>query len=251
MTKKRLIPFAVVLVMLFSIFSAIPSAGATSTTPVKLIYATPNGVDGIGASGYIEVENIAYEKNVTVHYSYNGIDWYDCSAQYYKPTHGNYEAWSFATPGISRPGGDLPVTVQFAIKYEVNGNTYWDNNNGNNYKVYSGYHAPSFYDFGCGGVKNYYSFIDIDNNFTGAVQLKNLGYEKDVKVVYSTDNWKTTKNINASFEYTSNPYVENAIEVWHYSVPVNTNSVQYRVEYTVNGTTYVDDNFGANYTVTK
>lgn len=38
MTKKRLIPFAVVLVMLFSIFSAIPSAGATSTTPVKLIY---------------------------------------------------------------------------------------------------------------------------------------------------------------------------------------------------------------------
>lgn len=48
--------------MLFSIFSAIPSAGATSTTPVKLIYATPNGVDGIGASGYIEVENIAYER---------------------------------------------------------------------------------------------------------------------------------------------------------------------------------------------
>lgn len=52
-----------------------------------------------------------------------------------------------------KTGGDLPVTIQFAIKYEVNGNTYWDNNDGNNYKVYSGYHAPSFYDFGCGGAK--------------------------------------------------------------------------------------------------
>ena len=62
---------------------------------------------------------------------------------------------------------------------------------------------------------------------------------------------KTTKNVNASFECTSNPYVENAIEVWYYSVPVNDNSLQYRIEYTVNGTTYVDDNFGANYTVTK
>jgi len=54
-----------------------------SDRPVKLIYSkTVSGSNQTWATGYIEVENIAYEKNVTVHYSFNGTDWYDCAAEY-------------------------------------------------------------------------------------------------------------------------------------------------------------------------
>ncbi|MBQ9673419.1 MAG: hypothetical protein IJV39_02215 [Ruminococcus sp.] len=245
---KKVISLTTVLALIVCMLSVLPSAGAVSENPVKLIYAkSAYTVGGIGAKGYVEVENIAYEKSVTIHYSFNGTDWYDTAAEYYQPTHGNYEAWKFETTGIERPGHDSAVVIQFAIKYEVNGSTYWDNNDGQNYSVYSGYHAPDFYDIGVGGIVDYHS-SRTDNTVSGAVQLKNLGYEKDVKVIYTTDNWETSNTADAEYDYTS--YFKNYIETWKYSFTVDSeNEIQYKLSYTVNGTTYIDDNFGDYYTV--
>lgn len=247
MKKKKIFAITIVLTLLISMFAIVPTAGAVSDNPVKLIYAKTVYTDGgIGAEGYVEVENIAYAKNVTIHYTYNGTDWYDCAATYYKPTWGNYEAWKFQTPGTNDYyRGNL--TVQFAIKYEVAGQTYWDNNNQQNYSVASRYSAPNRFDFGSGGIANdnayrYYGGID------GKIQLKNLGYEKDVKVIYTTDNWATSSSVNAIYNST---FEENPnIELWSYNIfPAPSSTIQYKLSYTVNGTTYVDDNFGDYYTV--
>ena len=251
MTKKRVLSFALVLAMLIGIFAVIPSVGAVSATPVKLIYAKPvyRGM-GLGAQGYVEVENIAYTKNITIHYTIDNETWSDCFATYLQPTHGNYEAWSFETPimGIGHRGHG---TITFAIKYEVEVNgstqTYWDNNNGQNYSVAAGYSTTSRYDIGNGGAADFYSYRYSDTQVQGAVQLKNLAYEKVVKIVYTTDNWATTNEAYAS--YTSTFEENSNIEIWNYSFDAPTDEITYKIEYTVNGTTYVDDNFGNYYTI--
>ena len=249
MKAKKILSFTIVLVLLVSLFTFAPTANAASDNPVKLIYAKPEITDynKLSATGYVEVENIAYEKNVTIHYSYDGITWQDTSAEYYKPTWGNYEAWKFQTPAVTL-GYREHATITFAIKYEVNGQTYWDNNNGKNYSVAAGYETTSRYDFGSGGVAAFYSYRISDSYpIQGSLQLKDLDYEKDVKVQYTTDNWETVNEVNAEYGYTFEE--NNSVQIWNYQIPYTKNQVTYKILYTVNGITYVDDNFGEYYTV--
>ena len=249
MVKKRIFAITLVLSLLIGIFAMVPSAGAVSDRPVKLIYAKPAYTEtGIGATGYVEVENLAYEKNVTIHYSFDGEEWFDCDAEYYKPTWGNYEAWKFTTTGKT-PVYRSTVGVWFAIKYEVNGETYWDNNDGQNYYVSSGYLTGVSFDFGVGGLahNSAYKYSNKDTVY-GSLQLENLGYEKDVKVIYTTDNWETTHEVSAEFNKFT--IMNDNIEIWNYSYSTSENDIQFKLLYTVNGITYVDDNFGDYYTVT-
>ena len=250
MKQKKIFALTLVLSLLVGIFVMVPSVGAVSDNPVNLIYAKPAYTStGTGATGYVEIENIAYDKKVTIHYSFDGKEWDDCDAEYYKPTWGNYEAWKFETTGET-PGYRGTVTVQFAIKYEVNGQTYWDNNNGQNYSVSSGYYVGTNYDFGVGGIANgsAYKYSSSSDTVHGSLQLKNLGYEKDVKEIYTTDNWATTKEVSA--KYSDKSKTNDSVEIWYYDYQTNANNIQYKLSYTVNGTTYVDDNFGDYYTVT-
>uniref|UniRef100_A0A3Q4HFK6 Protein phosphatase 1, regulatory subunit 3Db n=1 Tax=Neolamprologus brichardi TaxID=32507 RepID=A0A3Q4HFK6_NEOBR len=94
-----------------------------------------------GITGTIQVFNVAYEKEVTVHYSFT--NW---------RTHTNTAASWLSS--VYREGCDSPVldvfrfrlpvppfalqpgaSLEFAICYHVKGSDYWDNNNGNNYKL--------------------------------------------------------------------------------------------------------------------
>lgn len=94
-----------------------------------------------GITGAMQVLNLAYEKEVTVHYSFT--NW---------RTHTNTAAsWlsSVYHEGCDSPESDifrfrLPVppfilqpgaVLEFAICYHVRGSEHWDNNNGNNYKL--------------------------------------------------------------------------------------------------------------------
>lgn len=246
MKKKRILSLVTVLALIIGVFSMIPSVGAVSDRPVKLIYAKPlqSGL-AVGATGYVEVENIAYDKNVTIHYSFDGNEWYDCAAEYYKSTYGNYEAWKFET-STRTPSYRGSITVEFAIKYEVNGETYWDNNNGQNYSIYAGYSDSGRFDFGVGGIANRTAYVSGDN-VKGWLQLKDLGNPKDVKVIYTTNNWATTSEVSATYYKTF--YENNYVQEWSYTIPTNASNLQYKLSYTVNGTTYIDDNFGEYYAV--
>lgn len=246
MKHKKIFALTLVLTLLVGIFAMVPSVGAVSENPVKLIYAKPPQTGlAVGAIGYVEVENIAYDKKVTIHYSFDGKEWDDCDAEYYKPTHGNYEAWKFETP-TKVPSYRGTITVQFAIKYEVNGQTYWDNNNGQNYSIYAGYSDPGRFDFGIGGIANRTAYKSGDN-VRGWLQLKDLGDPKEVKVIYTTNNWATTNEVNA--QYYTTFYANNYVQEWSYTIPTSSSNLKFKLSYTVNGITYVDDNFGDYYTV--
>ncbi|XP_021178409.2 protein phosphatase 1, regulatory subunit 3Db [Fundulus heteroclitus] len=94
-----------------------------------------------GITGTIHVLNLAYEKEVRVHYSFTN---------WRTHTH-TIASWVSGGPPGDRgaPGTDifrfrLPVPpfilepgalLEFAICYHVNGCDFWDNNSGNNYKL--------------------------------------------------------------------------------------------------------------------
>lgn len=68
-------------------------------------------------SGEILVENIAYEKTVTVAVSIDGGEWEELEASYVESLPGGLERWRFWS---LQPSADYK-TYQFAIRYDVDG----------------------------------------------------------------------------------------------------------------------------------
>lgn len=199
--------------------------------------------------GKVDVANVGYTKNVTVTYNPGDGTWYNEPATYLQSITENHEIWKWdANTGALGSGqhaelGNTTGPIQFAVRYDVNGVTYWDNNNTNNYKVRDSYGEA---------VLGYPSIVKegaslYNGNFTGSVLLKNLNYMKDVKVVYSTDNWATTNN--GTLAYFSS--LGNSLERWNFNLGLayGSTQVKYAFSYTVNGVTYWDNNFGSNYMV--
>lgn len=94
-----------------------------------------------GITGTIQVLNLAYEKEVTVHYSFTSwrtltettASWVSSGycAECNAPETDIFRFRLPVPPFILRPG----AVLEFAICYHVKGSNYWDNNNGQNYKL--------------------------------------------------------------------------------------------------------------------
>uniref|UniRef100_A0A3Q3XEJ1 Protein phosphatase 1 regulatory subunit n=1 Tax=Mola mola TaxID=94237 RepID=A0A3Q3XEJ1_MOLML len=91
--------------------------------------------DEFSLSGIVRVLNLAFEKSVSLRYSLNNwITFMDSLASYVpSSSDGATDRFRFkiVMPTYLEHGG----TLQFAIKYCVGGLEYWDNNDGNNYRV--------------------------------------------------------------------------------------------------------------------
>uniref|UniRef100_UPI00398E95BB protein phosphatase 1 regulatory subunit 3E n=1 Tax=Pristiophorus japonicus TaxID=55135 RepID=UPI00398E95BB len=91
--------------------------------------------DQFSILGTVRVSNLAYEKQVVVRYTLN--QWtssVDIAASYTaQAPDGQTDFFSFklVTPVFLDVGG----TLQFAIRYTVAGQEYWDNNGGSNYQL--------------------------------------------------------------------------------------------------------------------
>lgn len=91
--------------------------------------------DEFSLSGIVRVLNLAFEKNVYLRYTLNNwTTFVDILASYVPHSNdGQTDKFSFKiiTPMFLEFGG----TLQFAIRYCVEGGEFWDNNNGSNYRV--------------------------------------------------------------------------------------------------------------------
>ncbi len=130
---KRSIVSLVVICMMFSSFAFASVKVSATTEEVSLSSVESKMIDA--AAGYtvyeltakIKVKNLAYAKKVTLHYKDSLYDrWQDCEAKYEGASNDGYEIWTVTQAFV----GDY---IQYAIKYEVNGQTYWDNNSGRDY----------------------------------------------------------------------------------------------------------------------
>lgn len=195
--------------------------------------------------GEIEVKNIARNKEVWVWYNTGIGGWKTQKATYDTQIGNGKETWDFKVV----LNNIFPATVQIAIQYKVNGQTYWDNNSTKNYNL--------------GGTNAFNKLNTVNlfpsdtpvkavfDQFQGSVILKNIARDKKVKIVYSLDNWLTTKEVFAKFGAIDTT----AAESWGFitSIPVfdcnNLPNIQYYITYSVAGTTYTDNNHGRNYKV--
>ncbi|MDR0915071.1 MAG: CBM21 domain-containing protein [Oscillospiraceae bacterium] len=259
MTKKRITSLAIALMLIIGMFAMMPTAAAV-TDEVSLIYAeTKNATGGVYLKGYVEVENLGYNKEVTINY-FNSYDmiWTTVEATYVGPTYGNYEAWYFETPAVYNPNHRASTSYTFAIEYTVNNVTYWDNNGGDDYYVLSAGYTTSYSSatvFGTGKLflrdAEFYDGGTI-NVLRGTIHINNLGYNKNVFVRYTTDNWATYTDAAAGYESTYpnfNYSGPSNVERWGFLVnlPIADDSIEFAIGYTVNGETYWDNNFGENY----
>lgn len=211
---------------------------------------------------YVEVANLAYQKNVYIHHLMVDGTWQDLPLTYINSIDANTDMWELNYSYISTAPTSQALGNQFAIKYVVNGQTYWDNNGGNNYQISGtvGMYLQNGINVSVDTNYSYYAAYTppSNSNFYISVDLRNIAYAKNVSVVYSTDGWKTVQTAPLSFpnyliigEETSlpnpNPF---GIERWTGSITVTPSTqqfIQFAVSYTVNGQTYWDNNFGKNY----
>ncbi len=91
-------------------------------------------------TGIVIVRNVAYEKKVAVRYTWNDWNEFDeTQAIFLKQIgFGLYDKFCFAIKkpeDASRRKDGKCLTLEFAIRYEVMQQQYWDNNNNKNYKM--------------------------------------------------------------------------------------------------------------------
>lgn len=211
-----------------------PAQVSAESQHVQLYYAVQGkGSDGkVDTYGDISIQNIAYVKDVVVHYTVDGQNWNDLKASYVKPDQNNsgYEVWHFdIDQGVSK----------FAIKYQVNGNTYWDNNGQSNY-TFTGKS-----DSNADVVLGKSTVVEASGDGFGGIYVKNLAYQKTVGIRYSTDNWATYHDLDTSFLYSQDANTD------EFNSPCIPEGSKYAVYYTVNGQKYWDNNYGDNYTEGK
>jgi Carbohydrate/starch-binding module (family 21) len=232
---------------------------------VKKLGCSKSGCQAIQTREFVvEVANLAYNKIVAVHQQLSNGQWEDVNLYYDTTTLSGTEIWK-GTSVKSVFAYNTPTPTQFgekiAVKYVVNGQTYWDNNNNQDYKILNTNRQENSSFLYLSNEFNIFittpNTISLYSNFdlsylNIAADVRNLGFVKDVKVVYTTNNWLTSSTAPLSFNSIENNNVTIDYELWIASVIIpKTNKVTYALSYTVNGQTYWDNNFGKNYTLTS
>ncbi|KAM9765202.1 protein phosphatase 1 regulatory subunit 3E [Menidia menidia] len=101
---------------------------------VKVLLETVEA-DEFNLSGFVRVLNLAFEKSVSLRYSLNNWITFMDSLATYVPDSSDGVTDRFCFKIVMPTYLDNGGTLQFAIKYCVGGQEFWDNNNGKNYKV--------------------------------------------------------------------------------------------------------------------
>lgn len=231
------------------------SLAASAANELKLVSVRSNGCSTSGCTSAqpfmratLDVQNIAYVKHIGVRYRNTSGAWVSQPGEYMKSVGNNRELWAI----------DLWETAtEFAFYYTVNGVTYWDNNGGRNYRT-----APHEYDAIIGSGVNITEargfWVSPTGTPTGQgyvwgdILVRTQGPwdgGRTVKVVYTTDNWQTTRTANASYAAT----LPSGVELWNYNAPTGTASdyskLRLAFQYNWQGGSAWDNNYGLNYGV--
>jgi hypothetical protein len=215
--------------------------------------------------GTVEVQNYSSTKDVVIYYNHEGTEWEEQNCYYQETLPGGTELWGFAVTIYEIPFTYEPeaANVQFALRMDANGQSYWDNNDGADYMLSIKGTDQLFTDVALGSKAvevssaRFGSVYPAGTVLTVEVNLLNLAYTKDVKIVYTKDNWATV--LESPMFYLETAF--NGQEIWM-GAPVidryirgasnqeSTEQVDFCIAYTVNGVTYWDNNDGDNYSLT-
>lgn len=247
---------------------------STAAAPVEVLKAHNYTMSRYGQStqylgATVSVDNLAYSKVVEIVYRDSDNQWKAVPATYRHGSGNNKEVWEAGWTRTTAGASPVPaINLEFAVKYQVNGQTYWDNNSGQNHKVnlntgeYVTKQVVSEY---ARANKPYAANgVSYPGNLYVSALAKNLSGAQEVKIHYSYNNWATTHVQSASslssrtygYAYLTYPNA-NGVKFWQLNsnsaVHQNTTAsqVKYAISYKVNGVTYWDNNYGLNYTISR
>lgn len=229
---KKALTILLSLSMLLCLVGSFGSIKANAATDRVSMYLLDPIFSKYGMSSvniYVKTKDNASNQQVYVHYQYRtDQDWQDKQAEYLMTLSDGSKIWKATISSYS---------IEYAIKYVADGETIWDNNNGNNYGYELLGTAPITVN------RNYYTSYD---NFNVNVTLQNYGYNKNVQVRYTENNWATFTDVPLSYKSTNT----DGTEIWGTTLSLDSSksdSFEYCVYYEVNGQTYWANNFGENY----
>ncbi len=232
-------------------------------SPVRLKYAesesfSPGGgigsVDDTGVS--VKVKNIAFAKDVGFVCALSDGTWID-EAMAWQKSFGNYDLFSFSDSSIT--------TNEFAVRYTVDGQTFWDNNNGANYRVDEinpntvGGNVVLNAATARQGSESGGGFVFTTSWVEGNIYVKNLSFNKRVGIRLSSNGWASFLDTNATFGGTV-PVAEGSsqVEMWTFKTPeFNLDATHPDFNFAIfyndldTGEWFWDDNFGQSYTLSK
>lgn len=224
-----------VISILFTLNGATTTVKAATNNPVQFYSSYQNHYYiGTYFTTYIKVNTLGSNQHVYIHAKTDTTTWGDIEGQYVTTLNDGSQIWRVSTSFIGS-------NIEYAIKYVVDGQTYWDNNNSSNYTeaniLGSGVNIA---------VNQAFSGSTTASGYPIKVAVSNFSYDKTVIVRYTQDNWVTYTDKTLSY---SNINLDGS-EYWATTVDLNPNTTSnfhYAVGYVVNGVTYWDNNFGSNY----
>ncbi len=241
-----------------------------TTNEVSLVkawtaYGNYRGYTSYSRKFTVRVANLNVDKTVSIFHEKIDGSWEEIPLAYQFNIDDQNEIWTGESTnegfGVSQIYGN-----EFVVKYEVNGDTYWDNNNGENYTMsrQEGYFFAQP-DLNVSVDADFSSIFYVpsydQNSINVTVDVRNLAPEKEVGVVYTTDGWQTQDYFSLTYRafWNNGPLflVQSpnnfGVERWTGNVQVDkaANTVEFAVVYKVNGQEYWDNNYGKNYTVAK
>jgi hypothetical protein len=176
------------------------------------------------------------DKNVSI-WTKSKHNWRDIPARWVENLPDGREIWEAPAHNCDEP---------FAVKYCVNGQIYWDNNNSENYEFpFAQSHELEAvtgmnYKIVLGQASIEHGVLNI---FAG---VQNIAFSKVVGAEY-TIKGESENRVNGFY----NRSMSSGLEVWEIEIPLHhhAHEVEFSLIYEANGNTYKDDNLGRKYIV--
>lgn len=221
---------------------------------------------------YVEVAKMGIKKQVFVHHKMSDGTWKDLALKYISIgtdsttlIYGLEFNYGVGTP-LEATYATVGFSDQFTIKYVVDGQANWDNNQGVNYSIANpsatdGMYMQDGLHISSDTYHSKFSTVANGNALQIYADVRNIAYNKEVTLVYTTNNWTTVKYAPLTYANTyafgganySINSAERNFEKWMVTITPNTavNTIKYAIRYKVNGVEYWDNNYGRNYIIKR
>ena len=221
---RRFGAFALPAALVAGIALSGPAAADPPPVRLKVAFGETYAVSGMTFSWTtirVKVQNIDYQKQVTMHYRAPGASTWQDHPLALIGHYGNYDVF----------GGDgsTPVAEEFAIRYNVPGQEFWDSNDATDYQVatfqgavggnvmLSEARAVVYVETGGGYA------IPV-SRFQGQIYVQDSSYHKIVGVHWSRDGGATWQSTNATYGGKVTAVAGNVpeVEIWNFQTPTLT-----------------------------
>ncbi len=227
----------------------------------KSIISTRGGHSVQELEFVVLVTNLAYHKQVVVHWAGDDNVWQELPACYHSSSGQGREQWLARASCRCSSAGRLPGNIRFALQYLVPGRAYWDNNHHANHFL----KADAGVLLGPGVLLTHLAFRPLlpqgETVQSVVVAVHRTLKARQVFIRWTIDNWKTYRQTRCFLQHdywqqeqqsdAGNPN-EFGLSVWSGRIKARS---AFRVEYAIGCETEQgevwDNNFGINYTADR